>query len=70
MKTTLNLDDQLLRQARGQAEQDGVTLTKFVEDALREKLMAENDPRPAFKMTIRAARGRGEAGGLPQSASS
>ena len=57
MKTTLNLNDQILRQAKGQAEQNGVTLTKFVEDALREKLMAENDPRPAFKMTIRSVRG-------------
>ena len=34
MKTALNLNDQVLQQAKGRAAQDGVTLTKFVEDAL------------------------------------
>ena len=34
MKTTLSLNDQVLQQAKGRAPQDGVTLTKFVEDAL------------------------------------
>ena len=58
MKTTLNLHDQILRQAKGQAAQDGVTLTKFVEDALREKLMAERHRRPAFKLRIRTVRGQ------------
>lgn len=43
MKTTLNLDDQLLRNAKKRASQDGVTLTRFVEDALKAKLI------PAFQ---------------------
>ena len=57
MKTTLNLNDQILRQAKGRAAQAGVTLTKFVEDALREKLMAEHLRRPAFKLRMRTVRG-------------
>ena len=57
MKTTLNLNDQVLRRAKGQAAQDGVTLTKFVEDALREKMMAAHRRRPAFKLKPRTVRG-------------
>ena len=38
MKTTLNLDDQVLRQARERAARDGITLARFVEDALRARL--------------------------------
>lgn len=57
MKTTLNLNDQILRQAKGQAAQDGITLTKFVEDALREKLMEGHHRRPAFRLRLRTVRG-------------
>lgn len=38
MKTTLNLDDRLLANARKAALQRGVTLTSVVEDALRTSL--------------------------------
>ena len=57
MKTPLNLNDQILRHAKGQAAQDGITLTKFVEDALREKLMEDRHRRPAFKLRMRTVRG-------------
>ena len=59
MKTTLNLDDRILRQAKGRAVQDGVTLTKFVEDALREKLMTDHHRRPPFKLRMRTVHGNG-----------
>ena len=39
MKTTLNLDDQVLKNAKEQAARDGVTLTAFVEQALRARLL-------------------------------
>ncbi len=42
MKTTLNLDDDLLRRAKSSALAAGKTLTAFVEDALRAQLT----PRP------------------------
>ena len=57
MKTTLNLDDQILRQAKDRAAQDGTTLTKFVEDALRDKLMAEHHRRSTFRLRMRTVRG-------------
>ena len=57
MKTTLNLNDQVLRQAKGQAAQDGVTLTKFVEDALRDKLMTPHRRPPTFRLRMRTVRG-------------
>ena len=39
MKTTLNLDDQLIRKAKKRAMRDGISLARFVEDALRAKLL-------------------------------
>jgi len=38
MKTTLNLDEELLRQAKQHAAERGTTLTAVVEDALRARL--------------------------------
>jgi hypothetical protein len=46
MKTTLNLDDQLLRKAKETAASRGMTLTRFVEDALREKLLEAPSKEP------------------------
>jgi Arc/MetJ family transcription regulator len=43
MKTTLDLDDRLLREAKRRAAASGTTLRAFVEDALRSRLL----PRPA-----------------------
>jgi len=56
MKTTLNLNDQVLQQAKGRAAQDGVTLTKFVEDALRAKLMSKSTG-PRFKLQLKTVTG-------------
>jgi hypothetical protein len=39
MRTTINVDDQLLVQAKVQAATLGVTLAQLIEDALRESLM-------------------------------
>lgn len=57
MKTTLNLNDEILRAARNRARQDGVTLTGFVEDALRTKLLEAEKPRPGFRLELRTVRG-------------
>ena len=38
MRTTIRLDDHLLREAKGLALRSGRTLTKVIEDALREAL--------------------------------
>ena len=39
MKTTLNLDDQVLKNAKERAARDGITLTAFVERALKDSLL-------------------------------
>ena len=38
MRTTIDLPEPLLRQAKQDAAQAGITLASFLEDALREKL--------------------------------
>lgn len=58
MKTTLNLDDQVLRHAKERAARDGVTLTRFVENALRAKLMAATRKGQGFKLRITAVKGK------------
>ena len=40
MKTTLNFDDQLIRTAKMRAAQEGETLTRLIERALRDYLQA------------------------------
>jgi hypothetical protein len=43
MKTTLNLDDRVLKNAKEQAARDGITLTAFVEQALKASLLQETE---------------------------
>ncbi len=38
MRTTIRMDDELLRQAKEYAARTGVTLTRVIEDAVRELL--------------------------------
>lgn len=55
MKTTLNLDDELLQRAKRQAAARGTTLTAFVEEALRSSL---SQRRPAgFRLELPTVRG-------------
>jgi plasmid stability protein len=46
MKTTLNLDDDLLREAKKRAAERGTTLTSVVEDGLRAVLNDEGSAEP------------------------
>lgn len=50
MKTTLNLDDELLRRAKRRAQDRGSTLTAVVEDGLRAVLAA--GPAPAYELQL------------------
>lgn len=47
MRTTIRLDDDLLRRAKRAAVERGTTLTALIEDALRRVLVAEVQPRHA-----------------------
>lgn len=52
-KTTLNLDGELLREAKKRAADRGTTLTRVVEDALRDALAeAEPDGSYTFRFPV------------------
>lgn len=57
MKTTLNLNDRVLRQAKGRAARDGITLTRFVEDALRARLAVAHNPKTPFRLRLKTVKG-------------
>ena len=57
MKTTLNLNDQVLRSAKGRAARDGIT--RFVEDALRARLTDAGSRKPAFRLRLETVTGDG-----------
>ena len=57
MKTTLNIDDQVLRNAKQQAAREGITLTALVEEALRARLL-EAPAKTAYRFHPRVVRGR------------
>jgi hypothetical protein len=46
MRTTINLDEQLLVQAKAQAAAAGVSLGHLIEDALRESLFRQGQKCP------------------------
>ena len=47
MRTTISLPDALLERAKKAAQADGITLSRLVEDALRDHLL---NPSPAAKV--------------------
>ena len=57
MKTTLDLNDEILRRAETQAARDGISLTRFVEEALRTKLVDDSRQDPAFKLDLKTVKG-------------
>jgi hypothetical protein len=47
VRTTLNLDDHLVIAAKKKAARDGTTLSRLIEDALRQSLARSAAPAPA-----------------------
>jgi hypothetical protein len=58
MKTTIEISDPLLREARKLAEREGVTLRALVERGLR-RVVAETRPGAPFKLRRASFKGRG-----------
>lgn len=52
MRTTVRLDDELMKAAKHYALEHNQTLTSLIEEALREKLarQGQDTPRPPFKL--------------------
>ena len=62
MKTTLNFDDRLIRAAKARAAQEGETLTRLIERALRDYLEAPRARGRPFRADLLTKRGRLIAG--------
>ncbi|MDP9087351.1 MAG: hypothetical protein M3O26_01215 [Pseudomonadota bacterium] len=58
MKTTLDMDDKLMRRAKREAAASGVSLRTFVEDALRARMLPTSTPRQPFKLELPIIEGR------------
>lgn len=58
MRTTLDLEDMLLRTARKRAASDGTTLTAIIEEALRQHLHPPGRVAKPFKLRLRTKKGR------------
>jgi hypothetical protein len=56
MKTTLNLDEELLAHAKRRAAERGTTLTHVIEEALRSLLLAPASPQH-FRLRLPTVRG-------------
>lgn len=59
MRTTLDIDDTLLRKAKARARQTRQTLTGVIEEALRQGLTGARVPGapPAHHLTLKTVRG-------------
>ena len=57
MKTTLDMDDDLMRRAKREAAAAGVTLRTFVEDALRARLLPAGVTREPFTLQLPVVEG-------------
>jgi hypothetical protein len=64
MKTTIDIPDGLLRQARRLARERGTTLKAVIETALRDALAAGKKPPGKFSLETHTFRGRGLQPGL------
>lgn len=58
MKTTIDINDQLLEEARKAAARDKTTVKSLVEEGLRRVLVAQGD-RPAYRLPRVTFKGRG-----------
>jgi hypothetical protein len=58
MRTTLDIDDQVLRQAKKLAAEEGKTLTRIIEEALRERFLPRQRSARKFKLRLLTKTGR------------
>lgn len=52
MRTTLDLDDELLREAKARAAREGESLTRFIDRALRVYLRPTRRPGRPFRLKL------------------
>ena len=59
MKTTLDISDQLLADAKALAAQQRTSLTRLIEEGLQLRLRAQAAPQPRGKRRLPVFKGRG-----------
>ena len=58
MRTTLDLDDAVLHEAKKTAAREGKTLTRVVEEALRERVAPRKRSGKRFRLRLLTKKGR------------
>jgi hypothetical protein len=58
MRTTLDIDEHVLRQAKQVAAREGTTLTRIVEEALRERVRKPPRSKRAFRLRLLTKKGQ------------
>lgn len=61
MRTTLDIDDRVIKQAKRDALERGETLTRFIEEAIRSRL-AEPPQLSPFRLTLLTKKGEARPG--------
>lgn len=51
MQTTLRIDDATYREAKAEAARRGLTLTRFIEESLRERIAAGRNDKAAARLS-------------------
>ena len=64
MRTTIRLDEGLLREAKQVAARTGTSLTAVIEDALREALARRRAPKRRAQVHLTIVKGRGLQPGI------
>ncbi len=64
MRTTIRLDEQLLKKAKEYAMANGKTFTATVEEALREKLMERPSAKTKRTIKLKTVNGKGIKPGI------
>lgn len=58
MRTTLDLDDELIKAVKKAAAESGRTMTDIVEQSLRETLLRSTAPKKPYRLRLPIVRGR------------
>jgi Arc/MetJ family transcription regulator len=66
MKTTIEIADSLLAEARRVAEREGTTLRSLIEEGLRQALKARADDSPPFQLNLVTFAGDGLQPGVAE----
>ena len=59
MRTTIRIDEQLLKEAKLHAARQGKTLTRVIEEALRQSLAPKRDSQPRQPVRLPTFGGKG-----------